>query len=84
MGGAIKSTQAILTIARKFIRSPIYKTVTFIMLWKLVAKVSRWYLRVGDIVKLCVEYVRENVGGDKEKEILTRFTKYIRFVEFLH
>lgn len=74
-------------IGRKFIKSPIYKTAAFIMLWKLMAKVSQYYLHYGDILILCVQYVREYIDGkgdiEKYNKSLNRFSKYIRFVEFL-
>lgn len=90
---AIDHFNAILNIGRKFMGSPIYKSANFIMLWKLITKVPKWFVSQEasdvDIVNLCVEYVRENIdekeytGKHKKfKESLTRFAKYIRFVRF--
>lgn len=38
---AIKRFKSILDVGRKLMRSPIYKAVTFIMLWKLISKFQK-------------------------------------------
>lgn len=94
---AIKRFKSILDVGRKLMRSPIYKAVTFIMLWKLISK--NWVKMgnerynhgalVDDVVNLCVEYAQEYIDENRDiekytkfKESLTRYSKYIRFVTF--
>lgn len=83
--GAIKRFKSICKIGRKFIKSPIYKEATFIMLWKLISKIPKKWVKlskdfivealVDDVVNLCVEYAHEYIEKKRDTEEYKKFTE---------
>lgn len=95
-----KATQCFLDIfyiGQKFMRSEIYKMVSFFVLWKLLTEIPKtgfWAQIDGknvhssdlikDIETLCVEYIRENIDENGDIEKYKRFKNNLnRFAKYI-
>lgn len=89
---AFEHLKMLLGYCNSFLESPIYKTATFVLLWKLIAKIPNGGISSDDenrtediklISDVMVPFVHEHIDSNEKFDKYTKFLKFV-WIEFLH